>query len=469
MIKCPKCPKTFQYECRLKQHLDRATACDGASKKNTCGCGMAYADRHSLYRHRRQCQTDSPRDSKDNCPTPVHQVSNTQNNFLILGDYNEHKVINNDSPKTPGWPDKWPTPSITPLPFRPPGFSISLDQLTAAVEALPTTVREACNRGDVGATTRLLIELLRQVHADPAERNVYMNPRRGDQALVYVPEHWETCQLDEAGLLLIGRVAAELGHVPKAAPHLVRQLALAASQNLAKQSSQLSRSSRASLAAHLENLRQQTMSGEDWLGTIVAEGVEQLTFFGRERFSHLDPEAVALASEQAAGMWGEIETISEMEGVRMASLALQQCAHMILTGHPENLTVISKTAKEVYVHTRLGWEALPIEEASMIQAEHIASILTDCLAATLPTTPARSLITWLAPGAEAIQLISRSGEVLSRYLIAATRYYGTLRRLSPTDRRQMAKELLSQPPPKPTITDQVLTDADLEELIGFRV
>ncbi len=412
----------------------------------------------------------------------VKHVQNSQNNFLILGDYNEQKVVNPAvllTERTPGWPDKWPTPEITPLPFRPPGFSISLDQLTAAVEALPAHDREACNQGDVSATTRLLIELLRQVHADPAERNVYMNPRRGDQALVYMPEHWETCQLDEAGLILIGRVAAELGHIPKAAPQGVRRLALAARQNMVKQGHQVAKTSRASLAAHLENVRQQTMSGEDWLGAILTNETEQLSFFGYERDGHLDAEGMALAVEQVAGLWSD-QPIPVDKGPDLASLALQQCAHAILTGHPENLTAVPNSTKDVYIHTRTGWESVPYSKAAQIQARRVASTLVDCISAAAPTSYARHLLPWLDPESETIRLIGDKGVILARYLSSATKYYGSLPLKGPlTDRRQIARNLAQQSltlkqidTPSLTNKDEneqppAFTDDELRDILGF--
>ncbi len=80
----------------------------------------------------------------------------------------------------PGWPDKWPAPSVLPAPFKPLGFEISQPELEAAVGSLTEEERLSCARGDTLGVARLLVEILKRVHSDPKERNVYLNPSRSD-------------------------------------------------------------------------------------------------------------------------------------------------------------------------------------------------------------------------------------------------------------------------------------------------
>lgn len=56
--------------------------------------------------------------------------------------------------------------------------------------------------------TELLMDLTKRAHADPAARNVYLNPRRSDQALVHMTNgRWEVMTLAEATRLIFDGVA----------------------------------------------------------------------------------------------------------------------------------------------------------------------------------------------------------------------------------------------------------------------
>jgi hypothetical protein len=56
--------------------------------------------------------------------------------------------------------------------------------------------------------TELLMDLTKRAHADPAARNIYLNPRRTDQALVHKKSgSWEVLPLAEATRLLFDGVA----------------------------------------------------------------------------------------------------------------------------------------------------------------------------------------------------------------------------------------------------------------------
>jgi len=230
---CTKCEKMFRDTVALKRHLSRKTPCDAISRRAeaevryACDrCEKTYADRPSLYRHRRKCKkaelgtlptqlTPGPASAR---PVIIH---NTNIHVNALGQNQTFNLAPSPASPAPppaagrtqgpphirGWPSRWSPLTAPPHPFSPPGFGLSLEQLTAAVEALPESVREACRGGDQTAVVQLLMGILRQVHADPQERNVYVNPRRGDQALVYIPEHWVTCALDEAGPAMYRRIA----------------------------------------------------------------------------------------------------------------------------------------------------------------------------------------------------------------------------------------------------------------------
>jgi hypothetical protein len=62
--------------------------------------------------------------------------------------------------------------------------------------------------------TELFMDLTKRAHADPAARNVYLNPRRADQALVHLSTgRWEVVALGEATRLLLDGVAGSIHKV----------------------------------------------------------------------------------------------------------------------------------------------------------------------------------------------------------------------------------------------------------------
>jgi hypothetical protein len=108
--------------------------------------------------------------------------------------------------------------------------------------------------------TELLMDLTKRAHADPASRNVYLNPRRADQVLVHKKNGaWEVLPLAEATRLLFDGVAETIHRVVMTDAER-RQLPLEA-QNALSMAGMLyedtpdeyARRARAPMAAHLTN------------------------------------------------------------------------------------------------------------------------------------------------------------------------------------------------------------------------
>ena len=108
--------------------------------------------------------------------------------------------------------------------------------------------------------TELLMDLTRRAHADPAARNVYLNPRRADQALVHKKSGtWEVLPLAEATRLIFDGVAATIHHTTMTAAER-RQLPLEAQNALSMagllyddEPEEYVRRAKAPMAAHLVN------------------------------------------------------------------------------------------------------------------------------------------------------------------------------------------------------------------------
>lgn len=259
----------------------------------------------------------------------------------------------------PGWPKKWPA-LAPPHAFDPPRFTITLDTLSRAMAsgAMNPARRAACQRGESVAVGTLLVEILKVVHAEPLERNVYVNPNRADQVLVYVPERWEVRPLLDAIQITLGRVANELAEVAPLADDETQSLAKSAGESFSAKPEAVARSSRAAMTMHLENVR---MGADTWPGDCAEDDGAELREFGKERSSHL--RDVPNALECALGLFSAEEYAQAIEA-DTARLALFHFVRLRIAGQPGNMTAVLLGAGDALVHTRRGWERRRAEQAA---------------------------------------------------------------------------------------------------------
>jgi hypothetical protein len=109
--------------------------------------------------------------------------------------------------------------------------------------------------------TELLMDLTKRAHADPSTRNVYLNPRRADQALVHMQSgQWEVVSLAEAtrllfdgvakGILSISRVYEERRQLPAEAQNALSMAGLLYDD----EPEEYAKRAKAPMAAHLANM-----------------------------------------------------------------------------------------------------------------------------------------------------------------------------------------------------------------------
>jgi hypothetical protein len=108
--------------------------------------------------------------------------------------------------------------------------------------------------------TELLMDLTKRAHGDPAARNVYLNPKRADQALVHMASgRWEVMPLQDATRLVFDGVAqamvrVTISHEDRKKLPLDAQNALAMAGLLYDdEPEEYARRARAPMAAHLSN------------------------------------------------------------------------------------------------------------------------------------------------------------------------------------------------------------------------
>jgi hypothetical protein len=268
---CPKCNKQFAKPCFLKRHLQRKTPCDpivDLQEKTalTCRfCGRAFTTQAALSRHTKhrckiansdegmeklmehtiqrqlaeqkqmtsQLQTQVGRltelleqqlslvpcdtrsaERRVNIGTaqsssgPVMNAVGTMINSTTNVQVNQVQQVINIKPAVP-WDGET-------------RIHVSAAQIAAAF-AENARLREYTRLEEHQLTdpeiappyvSELLMDLTKRAHADPAARNVYLNPKRADQALVHMASgKWEITSLAEATRLIFNGVAKAMVRV----------------------------------------------------------------------------------------------------------------------------------------------------------------------------------------------------------------------------------------------------------------
>jgi hypothetical protein len=414
--------------------------------------------------------------------TTVQNITNIQNNILAIGCLGPSSLPG--SP-LPGWPTKWPTPAATPRPFSPPGFAITLDILR---RAMISGVKDAnaCLRGEPAAVATLLVEIVKLVHADPYERNIFPDPKRADRVLVYVPEHWKVLTLQEGIRLTLSHVVGELAEATPAAPIKLRNLAAGAKAGFQAQEDKVVKSSHGAMAAHLENLsiqaqrRGATGTGDSWLGALegsLADGPERPREFGRERHGHIELVDFVVGLENFLGAYGPAP-VTEGAAPAMARRALEDFAHRILKGHPENLTVLLTGSGQALVRTSRGWKSRPAVEVAEEQARNVAAVVVEYIRGQ-GTTPLKPVADYIeAHGNELATEEGRRLEMLSEYSRAAEKYYVRTESPAYAELRERIAEKealgalaapvdLAQPADGTAGSALPLTEAELSAILGW--
>ena len=231
---CDKCGKVFRVPALLKRHQARKRTCEPitepAADSHACRyCGRGFASKHSMQRHVRQyCKIANSDEGMEklldhalakqvhalqaqvakqsaqvaelaallkqqlvitSVPAPAQQL-------IVEG---AHATVNNIGVQNV-------TNHIT---IRPWGggdqIYITVAMLRAAFDENPRLIEYCRMDGpdQVDAekaapyVLETLVDLVKRAHADPEARNIYLNPRRADQVLIF-DETWKALTLVEA-------------------------------------------------------------------------------------------------------------------------------------------------------------------------------------------------------------------------------------------------------------------------------
>jgi len=300
---CVRCGKEFRAPALLKRHLERKTPCepiiDATGEGIACRyCGKAFASRPSMSRHVRQyCKIANSEEGMEKLLDHTLQRQLAEQNaklaeqgaqIMKLTALIEKLALTDQAPSQQiaqpiqhaGQVNNAPVTNNTVVNIHPwdgdQRIGVELAHILAAFTD-NAKLREYARMGDHDLSnpdiappyvTELLMDLTRRAHADPAARNVYLNPRRADQALVHKKTGtWEVLPLAEATRLIFDGVAATIHHTTMTAAER-RQLPLEAQNALSMagllyddEPEEYVRRAKAPMAAHLVNTAPQADIG----------------------------------------------------------------------------------------------------------------------------------------------------------------------------------------------------------------
>jgi hypothetical protein len=323
------------------------------------------------------------------------KTQNIDNSYKILNLNNNRGGVNQQitnfmpgpAAPTPGWPSKWPPPQIDPKPFYQGSFATTLAQLRQASERLTAEEVAACQQGDAKAVSALLMEVLRQVHTDPRERNIYLSPDRGDQALIFVLHQWELNTLHEAMRSIFERMVKELPRLPAHSAQHVKTLAAGAKEGFQRKPADVVQSSNSAMTAHLKNMQAllrvpgQIKATEEvgW-----EAGDEPPREFGRESYEHIDLKSTIYRMELDAGVDNEKDIVEE-RFAELARRAVYSLAWQVQQLRAPNQTAVLLSEDEAVVHTFDGWERWPSADVGEKIFRLFAEVTADFVRGDEPT------------------------------------------------------------------------------------
>ncbi len=254
---CPKCGKTFTKPFYLKRHQERKTPCDPILEAAPSGplscryCGRAFTTKQSLSRHTlHYCKIANSEEGMEKLMEHTLQRQLAAQNAKIDAQSKQIERLTELLEKQLALAPQGAAPltakaathveqanqvntgpvtnnvtNVTQINIRSwtgeDRILLPTSLLRAAFTENPRLI-EYCRLGDdekVDAeraapyVVEALVDLVKRAHtADPASRNVYLNPRRADQVMVY-DESWKVLPLVEAISALFDSVAGRIHEI----------------------------------------------------------------------------------------------------------------------------------------------------------------------------------------------------------------------------------------------------------------
>lgn len=518
---CPKCSKIFNVPSRLRRHLARKTPCepvvalgqeDREGPHACTACNRTFATRQAKSRHvQESCKASQAQNKKtekldqkvqalqqrvaellqqkksseavgpQNYQAtnlivnngPVIQTTNNDNSRNILNDNSKNMTVNQQIANflpapvpLPGWPAKWPPPLVDPRPFSTSSCAVELSELRQAAARLDATETAACSNGEPRAVSALLMEVIRQLHENPEQRNIYLSPDRGDQVLVFVPRQWLLKPLQEATHHIFKQVVKELADLPMQGNTKEQCLAAGARDGFEKKPQAVVQTSNIAMTAHLKNLEallrvpgQQRLEEAAWMA-----GDEPPRRFCNEAFGHIKLESTLYAMEIDAGV-NDAKDVVEERCAEQARRAIYSLARQVLRWKAKNQTAVQVTDSKALIHTYNGWEERPAAEVGEKLFRRFAQVTVDYVEGDV-ATPLRPLGRYITQHIDALAAEERESlTLLSQYSQQAERVCAT----STNPEFAKLKEMMQAAKITPQLVDALGGEEDVLDILGWSV
>ena len=195
---CTKCGVEFSKQRDLQLHEARKRPCNLVSNHLCVYCHKSYTRADSLSRHKKVCVEARTAEIAAQLATVQARLDLIEQKSPVGGVSVTNSTINNTINNT-----------VTNLTIAPWGAPLQLTD--ADVEAALASIPGVAGTLALPEVVSTLMELVKRAHASEAARNVYLNPKRGDQALALTPTGgWAAMPLTEATAALFDGASARI-------------------------------------------------------------------------------------------------------------------------------------------------------------------------------------------------------------------------------------------------------------------
>ena len=313
----------------------------------------------------------------------------------------------------PGWPAAWGPPPPAPAAFDPPTFRVTSEMVRDAISSPDMLAKSVA--GDPEAIAALCTRILQKIHEAPFERNMYLNPEKSSQALVYQPDEWVSMALADASEKVCTHIVAEGAKVVVgAATAPMREIR---DRYMAKKED-IVRKTKPAMRSHLERVHRNLFSAQP----IAAEHLPDVRQFGNE-LHEIAPNTMVTALELAL----DIISPSDVDETKIREYAIRSISTMAreLARDPANHNVVRLDGTTVMVRGRSEWESRPIADAARAQMREFGALVVAFLDAD-PTTHLGCVADYLRDekvAAELARTASVPPNILMRYAAVAENRY----------------------------------------------
>ena len=205
---CRKCNATFAKHQGLRAHEARLRPCDAITDHQCQHCSKKYTRADNLKRHTQICREVVAAHNQ----SLMARINAIEQNQAMTQASNTVTVMNMNSTVTNIQNIQNVTNVVNITPWGTP-LALSDSDVETALARIPSLVGSPA----MSEIVDVLMSLVKKAHSPSEARNVYLNPKRGDQALALTAEGWAAMPLSEATAALFDGASAQIAARPSRA------------------------------------------------------------------------------------------------------------------------------------------------------------------------------------------------------------------------------------------------------------